>query len=63
MLAQEDVSLKFKTRVGYGDGFGDSDGLPFLKNFSPAGSGPFAGYAYNSLGPVDNNSEQVGGNA
>ena len=40
LLAQEDVSLKFKTRVGYGDGLGDSDGLPFLKNFSPAGSGP-----------------------
>ena len=33
VLDQKDVSLKFKTRVGYGDGFGDSDGLPFLKNF------------------------------
>ena len=59
---QEDVSLKFKTRVGYGDGLGDSDGLPFLKNFFAGGIRTVRGYAYNSLGPVDNNSEQVGGN-
>ncbi|MEG3593794.1 MAG: outer membrane protein assembly factor BamA [Pseudomonadota bacterium] len=62
VLAQEDVSLKLKTRVGYGDGLGDSDGLPFLKNFFAGGIRTVRGYAYNSLGPVDNNSEQVGGN-
>ncbi len=61
VLAQEDVSLKFKTRVGYGDGFGNSDGLPFLKNFFAGGIRTVRGYAYNSLGPVDDNSEQVGG--
>lgn len=60
--AQEDVSLKFKTRVGYGDGLGNSDGLPFLKNFFAGGIRTVRGYAYNSLGPVDDNSEQVGGN-
>jgi len=62
VLAQEDVSLKFKTRVGYGDGLGNSDGLPFLKNFFAGGIRTVRGYAYNSLGPVDDNSEQVGGN-
>ena len=62
MIAQEDVSLKFKTRVGYGDGLGNSDGLPFLKNFFAGGIRTVRGYAYNSLGPVDDNSEQVGGN-
>ena len=62
VIAQEDVSLKFKTRVGYGDGLGNSDGLPFLKNFFAGGIRTVRGYAYNSLGPVDDNSEQVGGN-
>ncbi len=59
---QEDVSLKFKTRVGYGDGFGDTDGLPFLKNFFAGGIRTVRGYQYNSLGPLDNKGEQVGGN-
>ena len=58
----EDVSLKFKTRLGYGDGFGDSAGLPFLKNFFAGGIRSVRGYTYNSLGPVDANGEQIGGN-
>ena len=62
VLDQEDVSLKFKTRVGMGDGFGDSDGLPFLKNFFAGGIRTVRGYKYNSLGPLDNKGEQVGGN-
>ena len=62
MLDQKDVSLKFKTRAGYGDGFSDSDGLPFLKNFFAGGIRTVRGYKYNSLGPEDDNREQVGGN-
>ena len=62
VLEQEDVSLKFKTRLGYGDGVGDSQGLPFLKNFFAGGIRTVRGYTYNSLGPVDSNGEQIGGN-
>jgi outer membrane protein insertion porin family len=62
VLDKEDVSLKFKTRLGYGEGFGDSSGLPFLKNFFAGGIRSVRGYQYNSLGPLDNNNEQVGGN-
>ncbi len=57
-----DVSLKFKTHLGFGDGFGGSSGLPFLKNFFAGGIRSVRGYSYNSLGPVDSNSEQIGGN-
>ena len=62
VLDAEDVSLKFKTRLGYGGGFGDSAGLPFLKNFFAGGIRSVRGYTYNSLGPVDANGEQIGGN-
>lgn len=62
VLDSEDVSLKFKTRLGFGDGFGDSNGLPFLKNFFAGGIRSLRGYTYNSLGPVDSNNEQIGGN-
>ena len=50
LLDKEDVSLRLKARLGYGDGFGDSSGLPFLKNFFAGGIRSVRGYAYNSLG-------------
>ena len=63
VLEAEDVSFKLKTRLGYGDGYGDSDGLPFLKNFFGGGIRTVRGYQYNSLGPIDAASnEQTGGN-
>ena len=62
VLEAEDVSLKLRTRLGFGDGFGDSSGLPFLKNFFAGGIRSLRGYTYNSLGPIDSNNEQIGGN-
>jgi len=61
VAAKQDVSLKFKTRLSYGDGLGDSNGLPFLRNFFAGGIRTVRGYSYNSLGPVENG-KQVGGN-
>jgi outer membrane protein insertion porin family len=61
VLDAEDVSLKLKTRLGYGDGFGDSADLPFLKNFFAGGIRSVRGYTYNSLGPQANGN-QIGGN-
>ncbi len=57
-----DVSLAMKTNLGYGSGYGDSDGLPFLKNFFAGGIRSVRGFEYNSLGPRDEASEQIGGN-
>lgn len=57
-----DVSLALKTNLGYGSGYGDSDGLPFLKNFFAGGIRSVRGFEYNSLGPRDEDNEQIGGN-
>ncbi len=57
-----DLSLAMKTNLGYGSGYGDSDGLPFLKNFFAGGIRSVRGFEYNSLGPRDEDSEQIGGN-
>lgn len=57
-----DVSLAMKTNLGYGSGYGDSDGLPFLKNFFAGGIRSVRGFEYNSLGPRDEDNEQIGGN-
>ena len=44
-------SLRLRTDLGYGDGFGDLERLPFFKNFRSGGIGAVRGYQINSLGP------------
>jgi outer membrane protein insertion porin family len=46
-----DWSLRFRTELGYGDGFGDLTQLPFFKNFRAGGVGSVRGYRSSSLGP------------
>ena len=48
---QRDWSLRFRTELGYGDGYGDLDVLPFYKNFRAGGVGSVRGYRTSSLGP------------
>ena len=47
----QDWSLRFRTELGYGDGYGDLDQLPFFKNFRAGGVGSVRGYRTSSLGP------------
>ena len=44
-------SLRFRTELGYGDGYGDLSLLPFYKNFRAGGVGSVRGYSSSSLGP------------
>jgi len=45
------LTLKVRGRVGYGNGYGDLDELPFFENFYAGGLGSVRGYYRNVLGP------------
>lgn len=44
-------TLRFRTSLGYGNGYGDMDDLPFFKNFYAGGFGSVRGFRISSLGP------------
>ncbi len=48
-----DFTLRFRTKLGYGDGYGDMDELPFFENFRTGGIGSVRGYEPFTLGPLD----------
>lgn len=63
--------LRLRSSLGYGDGYGDTDRLPFYKNYFAGGFGSVRGYRDNTLGPRscavalcpnDPDPEVVGGN-
>ncbi len=46
-----DLTLRFKTSLGYGDGYGKMDELPFFENFYSGGFGSVRGFEKSTLGP------------
>lgn len=44
-------TLRFHTEIGYGDGYGDLDRLPFYTSFYAGGYSSVRGFEANSLGP------------
>ncbi len=47
------AAFKLGLDIGYGDGYGDTEGLPFFKNYFAGGSRSVRGYEARSLGPID----------
>ncbi|MET0029569.1 MAG: outer membrane protein assembly factor BamA [Candidatus Thiodiazotropha sp.] len=58
-----DLTLKINGELGYGDGYGDFDTLPFFRNFFAGGIGSVRGFEENSLGPEDSQGDAMGANA
>ncbi len=49
----ESLTLSLNGDIGYGDGYGDTDKLPFFKNYFGGGVKTVRGYKDYSLGPKD----------
>lgn len=58
----KDYVLLLKGDVGYGDGYGDTDVLPFFENYTAGGPYSVRGFKENTLGPLDSNERPYGGN-
>ncbi len=48
-----DYSLLAKAEIGYGDGYGDTDRLPFYQHFYAGGVRSVRGFEDNTLGPTE----------
>ena len=47
------IAFKIGAGLGYGDGFGDTEELPFFKNYFAGGTSSVRGFEARSLGPRD----------
>ncbi len=59
------TTLLLRTNLAYGDGYGDTEGLPFFERYFAGGIRTIRGFESNSLGPRDpdpDNDFAIGGN-
>ncbi|WP_294738951.1 outer membrane protein assembly factor BamA [uncultured Pseudomonas sp.] len=45
------TTLRFHTKLGYADGYGSTNGLPFYENYTAGGEGSVRGFESGTLGP------------
>jgi outer membrane protein insertion porin family len=58
----KDYIVLLEGEVAYGDGYGDSETLPFFENYTAGGPRTVRGFKENTLGPLDSNGLPLGGN-
>ena len=58
----EDLTFAIKGEVAYGDGYGDTNDLPFSQKFVTGGPKTVRGFEVNTLAPRDEFDEPYGGN-
>ncbi|MDJ0807156.1 MAG: outer membrane protein assembly factor BamA [Gammaproteobacteria bacterium] len=56
-------TFKLNALLGYGEGYGNDEELPFFRNFYAGGIGSVRGYETNSLGPQDQFGDALGANS
>ncbi|NOT10772.1 MAG: outer membrane protein assembly factor BamA [Methylococcaceae bacterium] len=57
----KDLTFRLHGEVAYGDGYGNTNDLPFFENYFGGGTGSIRGYKNNTVGPVDSNNFPFGG--
>lgn len=56
------LTFSMNGELGYGDGYGDTEKLPFFQNYYAGGIRSVRGFKAYSLGPRDSTNEPLGGN-
>ncbi len=49
-----DFTFRLQADIAYGDGYGDTNDLPFFENYYGGGTGSVRGFKNNTIGPRDN---------